>query len=1173
MWTSIRPRGADGRRRSARGTGYIEPEPLSDTDLFEVAFARRQNELLLELAKRPSILAGALDDALREITEAASRSLDVARVGVWFYTPEGDAIRCADLFDRRAGTHSSGAELRSTTYPVYFRSIESERVITAHDANIDPRTAGFADYHLAYGITSIIDAPIRHRGRIAGVVCHEHVGAPRTWSPEDENFARAIADVVGLALDARERRDAQESLAYRLQFEKLISGISTHFINVRPEELDAEIEKALERVATFIGAERAYLYTFEDEETASLTHEWSANPSNRKLEVRTFPIAHFPWSIDRLTRNEFLRVRVADLPPEAAAERELYERAGNRSILAVPLLYNRVPVGVLGVGSPEDKLWSDECGALLRITGEILVGAIGRRRIEAALRGSELRHRLLFERNLAGVYRNTVSGDVLECNDALARILGYDSRQELMAHNATELYAQSGDRDRFIARLRERKSLFAEEITLRRKDGTLVHCIESVHMLDDEVFEGTVIDITSRRIAEDALRESEARYRLLVERMREGVAQVDNDGTLLFCNDRFCEMLGYTREELVGMKPERFLAFPEDVELMLSKIRLRMQGVSDQYEVRVRRKDGAVIWLEIGGAPVTDGEGNVIGSIGVHNDVTERREAEQALRDSEARYRLMAENSTDLITRTSMHGIFLYLSDASRLLLGYEPAELAGRSAYDIIYAEDRDEVRHLSKLISDVGPTTFSYRVMRKNGSLIWFETTSRSVRNPVTGGVDEIICVSRDISERKRAEEQIEYQAYHDALTGLPNRRLFRDRLTVALAHARRLKSTLAVMFLDLDRFKYVNDTLGHSLGDEMLKTVAARLATALREEDSIARMGGDEFTVLLPELNNPEDAASVAQKLLEAVGQPMRIEETELFITTSIGIALFPNDGDTAELLLKNADHAMYRAKDAGRNSYQLFTEAMNSRALERLSMENNLRHALERGELALHYQPQFNVATSRITGVEALLRWKDIGPVEFIPIAEETRLIVPIGEWVLREACRRAKKWQSEGHGGLRMAVNLSPRQFQHTDLPLLIAGALEESGLAPGDLELEITESTAMQDTERTIATLRRLREMGVRIAIDDFGTGHSSLNYLRTFPIDTVKIDQEFVHEIESSQADRAIVSAVIGMAHGLNLRVIAEGVETEAQLAFLRQHGCDEVQGFLLGVPAPELP
>ncbi|MEK6375087.1 MAG: EAL domain-containing protein [Acidobacteriota bacterium] len=1122
------------------------------------------------MAKRPSVHAGTLDDALREITEAAARTLEVARVGVWFYATGRNAIRCADLFDRRTGMHTAGTQLDASTYPMYFQSLELERAIVAHDANIDPRTAGFADYHLSAGITSIIDAPIRHRGQVVGVVCHEHIGAPRSWSVEDESFAGAIADLVAMALDARERRDSQESLAHRLAFETLVSGISTHFINVAPEELDDEIENALGRVATFIGAQRAYLYNFEDGDTALLTHEWNADPATPRGEVRSFPIAAFPWSIERLTSDPFLQVRSTDAP---AAERAMYERAGNLSVLAVPLLYNRVPVGVLGVGSPDDKDWGEECGALLRITGEIFVSAIGRHRIEAALRSSELRHRLLFERNLAGVYRNTVDGRILECNDALARILGYDSREELMQHRAVELYAESGDRDVFIARLRAQRSLFAEEITLRRKDGTLVHVVESVHLLDDENFEGTVIDISDRKATENALRESERRYRLLIERMREGLAQVDNEGVLQFCNTRFCDMVGYSREEVIGLRPETLMAYPEDVALLQEKLKLRQRGISDRYEVRIRRKDGTVVWMEIGGAPVTDAEGNIIGSIGVHNDITERRLSEQALRDSEARYRLMAENSTDLITRTSMRGMFLYVSEASRRLLGYEPAELVGASAYDIIHDEDRDEVRHLSKLINDVGPTTFSYRVRRKEGSLIWFETTSRSVRNPATGRLDEIICVSRDISERKRAEEQIEYQAYHDALTGLPNRRLFRDRLTVALAHARRLQSTLAVMFLDLDRFKYVNDTLGHSLGDEMLKAVAARLQAALREEDSIARMGGDEFTILLPELRNPEHAASVAQKLLDAVAQPMRIEETELFITTSIGIALFPNDGDTAEMLLKNADHAMYRAKDAGRNSCQLFTETMNSRALERLSMENNLRHAVERGELVLHYQPQFKLSTNKITGVEALLRWKGIGPTEFIPIAEETRLIVPIGEWVLREACRRAKLWQESGHAGLRMAVNLSPRQFQHSDLPTLICAALEESGLAACDLELEITESTAMQNTERTLATLRRLREMGVRIAIDDFGTGHSSLNYLRSFPIDTVKIDQEFVQEIESSRADRAIISAVIGMARGLDLRVVAEGVETEAQLAFLRQQACDEVQGFLLGVPALELP
>jgi diguanylate cyclase (GGDEF)-like protein/PAS domain S-box-containing protein len=973
-------------------------------------------------------------------------------------------------------------------------------------------------------------------------------------------------------------RQTQELLEHRLAFEKLISGISTNFINVAAADVDREIAAALESVGRFISADRAYIYMLtEDRETAVLTHEWNVDAEARRGIGAHVPMSAFPWTAEQLVASQQVTISVDDLPAEAHAEREAFLRAGNHSIVVVPMIYNRDFLGALGVACGVPHTWTGEAVSLLRISGEIFVNAIQRHRTEAALRGSEYRHRMLFERNLAGVYRNTIEGRILDCNDAMARILGFSSREELMQQSAAELYQEPSHRVDFIAELRRERMMTSREISLRRKDGSPCWLIESVHLIDGDpqILEGTVIDITDRKLAENALRESEERYRLLVERMREGLVQSSNNGVLEFVNDRFCEMVGYTREELIGLKGDLLLAYPEDIELMREKSRLRMRHIADQYVIRIRRKDGTVVWLEIGGAPVVDAAGNVVGSIGVHNDVTERRMAEEALRESEARYRLMAENSTDMISRTSTRGIILYASDASRRLLGYEPSELIGRSFYDFIFEVDREEVRYLSSLIHESGPTTFAYRVEKKDGSLVWFETTSRSVRDALSGKIREIVGVSRDVTERKRVEEQIEYQAYHDALTGLPNRRLFRDRLTVALAHARRMKHPLAVMFLDLDRFKVVNDTLGHSIGDELLKAIAARLQASLREEDSVARMGGDEFTVLLADLKTPDAAAKIAQKVLDTVALPLQIEGTELFITTSIGIALFPSDGDSAEELLANADHAMYRAKDAGRNSYQMFTPAMNSRALERLSLENDLRHALDRGELELHYQPQINIASGRVTGVEALLRWNRpgfglVGPKDFIPIAEETRLIVPIGEWVLREACRQAREWQGDRASGFRMAVNLSARQFQHSDLPQVIAAALEHSGLTPSDLELEITESLAMQNTSRTIATLHRLREMGVQIAIDDFGTGHSSLNYLRSFPIDSVKIDQEFVQEIEASAPDRAIVSAVIGMARGLRLRVTAEGVETPEQLQFLREQGCEEVQGFLFGEPVP---
>ncbi len=430
-------------------------------------------------------------------------------------------------------------------------------------------------------------------------------------------------------------------------------------------------------------------------------------------------------------------------------------------------------------------------------------------------------------------------------------------------------------------------------------------------------------------------------------------------------------------------------------------------------------------------------------------------------------------------------------------------------------------------------------------------------------------------DIKEYKEDNENIKRMAYHDALTGLPNRYLFDDRLSVALEQARRYQHMLGVMFLDLDHFKCINDTLGHAVGDRLLQEVARRLQGCLREGDTVSRMGGDEFTVLLPEIISQNDAVKVAQRVIEALKQPFWMDERELYITSSIGIAIHPKHGEDAETLLRLADVAMYQAKSAGRNNYKIFTPGMNAGTLDRMDLECGLRHALERQELLLYYQPQVDVRTGMIVGAEALLRWQSpkwglVLPLRFIPLAEETGLISAVGEWVLRTACAQNVAWQNGGYPSLRMAVNLSVRQFQQPNLVGRVTEVLQETGLDPQWLEIEITESIAMQNIEFTVRKLKEFKKMGVRIAIDDFGSGYSSLNYLKRLPIHTLKIDRAFINDCTSNLEDATIISAVVALGKSLQYKVIAEGVETHAQFAFLQKTYCDEVQGYLFGKPVP---
>jgi diguanylate cyclase (GGDEF)-like protein len=436
--------------------------------------------------------------------------------------------------------------------------------------------------------------------------------------------------------------------------------------------------------------------------------------------------------------------------------------------------------------------------------------------------------------------------------------------------------------------------------------------------------------------------------------------------------------------------------------------------------------------------------------------------------------------------------------------------------------------------------------------------------------------ITVVEDISRRKRAEEELLRLANHDALTLLPNRLLLQDRLSRAIVHGHRTGRQVAVLFIDLDRFKNINDSLGHDVGDQVIVEAARRLSASLRESDTVARQGGDEFVVVLADVADAEDVALVAQKILDSLFQPMLLQGQEIFPTGSLGISIYPRDGVDSRTLLKNADTAMYRAKAAGRNNFQFYARDMSVRARDHLKLEGALRRALERNEFVLHYQPQIDIKTGTVVGVEALLRWQPqgrqdmIAPVEFIPIAEETGLIVPIGEWVMATACAQHKAWRDAGLPPLRMSVNLSARQFQRQDLVRQVARLLREKECDASGLALEITESAVMENPEAAAETLRQLSDMGVHLAIDDFGTGYSSLSYLKRFPIHALKIDRSFVRDITADADDAAIVKSVIALAHSMKLDVIAEGVETVNQLDFLNDQGCDQMQGYYFSKPLP---
>jgi len=627
-------------------------------------------------------------------------------------------------------------------------------------------------------------------------------------------------------------------------------------------------------------------------------------------------------------------------------------------------------------------------------------------------------------------------------------------------------------------------------------------------------------------------------------------------------------------ESGAGLTLDSLLTYvhPEDRQMVRESLvrAVSVDGVVG-LDYRLQRPDGSVAIVHSRMEMTTDhlGYTRLHGTV---QDITERKQMEERLRQSATVF----ENTTEGVMITDVERRIVAVNRAFTEITGYGQEELTGQSSaildsgrhdaqfYEAMWRTIREEGRWQGEIWS-----------RRKNGDIYPEWLNISEVRNG-SGRVTHYVAVFSDISAMKESEAMLDHIAHHDPLTNLPNRLLLHARMEQALAKARRSNSLMAVMFLDLDYFKKINDTMGHPIGDQLLQEVAARLRNCVREVDTVSRLGGDEFTILLEELHEARAVGTVAQKIITELGERYLIREHEVFVTCSIGISLFPGDGDDITTLFKNADTALYRAKEQGRNNYQYYTLELTIRAMERMAMENNLRHALERNELVVYYQPQVDLFSGSIIGMEALLRWQHpemglIAPASFIPLAEELGLIIPIGEWVLRTACLRLKAWQDEGLDIIRMAVNLSSRQFNQPDLAEVVIAILEETGIAPHCLELELTERILMENAERAIGVLNRLKAVGVQFSIDDFGTGYSSLSYLKRFPIDRIKIDQSFVNNVTSVPEDAAVTQAVISLSHSMNIKAVAEGVETIEQHEFLRSRQCDELQGFYFSHPLPE--
>lgn len=875
-----------------------------------------------------------------------------------------------------------------------------------------------------------------------------------------------------------------------------------------------------------------------------------------------------------------------------------------------------------------------------RPTGRLVVlrDITARKRAEQELRASEERFRALFHNANDAIFLSTFSEEdgtvrhILEVNDVACKRLGY-SMDELLAMSPEDLNPPE-----HLAQIHHSMQALTREghITFETahltKDGRRILVEVSAHLFtlgDDRVVLSVARDITERKRAEEDLRRKNEYMAALHEAIFGLMNRFDVDDLLQVILSRAAHLLGTQHSYL-------YLLSPEGEYLEVSK---GMGAFTDYVGLRVRSGEGLAgsvwqtgepmlvrdyqswsehltvfdegIFRSVAGVPLKSGS-QVVGVIGVarteanrpfqedeiellnqfgrlasialdnarlhtsaRKELEERRRVQEALRESETKYRLLFESNPEAMYVYDVETLrFLAVNDTAVARYGYSREEFLSMTILDI--RPEEDESKLMQAVSEPLNEVEFlgAWRHRKHNGGIIWVDIISHSID---FGGREARLVLARDITERRALEEQLEHQAFHDSLTGLPNRALFLDRLEHALARVARKKDAVAVLFLDLDNFKVINDSLGHEAGDQLLMEVSERLLYSLRPEDTVARLGGDEFTILLEDLSDARGAIHIADRITEELQIPFKIKNREVFVTTSIGIAISTSGEDLPDDLLRDADTAMYQAKSKGKARYKVFDAAMNARAMQRLELEYDLRQALNRDEFTVYYQPKVELVSGRIAAFEALVRWEHperglVLPNDFIPLAEETGLIIPLGRWILEEACRQAREWQEQypEYSSVTMCVNLSERQLQYHKLSQEVAQALRDTGLDPATLDLEITESVLMGDVSANIPVFQELKSLGVKLAIDDFGTGYSSLAHLKRFPVDYLKIDRSFVSGLGKDPKDAAIVTAIVTLAHTLGLEVVAEGIETAEQLKFLRDIGCDLGQGYYFARPLP---